>query len=137
MLVVTDKIIAFKKNGELVIFDSRTEFIATDIKKEGISLLFASPSDLYRDVLELEEVEEAVTKEDDWRVSPQWKEEADFSSIEELQVEQAADEEADEKDFEKQVKEAVEEGEFSEATIRRIREREAERQRKILGDVRR
>lgn len=63
MIEIKDKIIAFKRNGELVIFESRADFETTDLKEADINLLFASPSDLYRRLLELEEVKESVETE--------------------------------------------------------------------------
>ena len=136
MITIKDKIIAFRKGGELLIFESREEFEEIDIKKDRIAYFFATPSDLYRHLVELEDKEEFVREGKNARkLDPWWKEEADFLSVDELQAEQAGDEEADRKDYEKQIEEAVEEGEFSDATIRGIREREEKRQRRLLEDA--
>ena len=97
MIEIKDKIIAFRMDGELVIFESRADFEATDLKEERINLLFASPGDLYRRFLEVEEVKAYVERE--------------------REEETNAGEEKSE--------------EFSETTVRGIREREEDRWRKI------
>jgi len=114
MLVVTDKIIAFKKNGELVIFDSRTDFGSTDIKEAGITLLFASPNDMYRHLLELEETKESIEEV-----------EVDDIDIDDLRMRCGDFVHSSEGG-------AEEEGEVSENAVRAIRAKEDARQREIL-----
>lgn len=103
-----------------------------DIKAVETGFYYCSVECAREDVAEEMKMREEAEERNRGRVTHRWEEEGDFPYIEELQAEQAADEEADREDYEKQVREAVEEGEFSEATIRAIKAGEDERQKRLL-----